>query len=393
MRRRVILIYFLINLIIALSIPINSTFITGSILTNQSNDLKQNYVYTNSLSLTNFIRTDDNNGFDLIINASNDFLNLSKYDPSYSGGYMVNYVLDFVDCTNIEIFITINYEYTTGSQDGQLYFKAGYKPVSGSRDDICQVGYSHCSFGWRPGGYFEVQAYDDYAGGRKYSKTGLVPAKGEFIFHIKKENRKITSEILDLSKEKVYGGTWRSVNFFKPVNYLEITTFSYSNSCYLISFTNFESTIDTEIVDWEAMRERRDNISIFLLILGAFIFPFLVVGIILSSNKIKKKKTNQKISIRKSPQKISTWEPIDFYEEETSEVPISEKLLEKAKLVDNSILSKKLCCMICKLPFQEEQLIFECPECKSLFHIDHLVDWMLENNDCPVCGYKINKVI
>ena len=389
LRRRIILIYFLISLIYTITLPTNSIEITGCIPTNQNDNLEQNFVHSNLLSLKDFYRTDDNNGFDLITNASDDYLNITKYDPNFKGGYWVNHVLDFISCSDIEIFVTITYEYITGSQDGQLYFKAGYKPESGSRDDICEVGYSHCSFGWRPGGYFKVNAYDDGSGGSRYSKTELVPAKGEFIFHIKKENRKITSEVLDLSMKRVFGYTWRSVNFLIPINYLEITTFTYSNSCFLISFYNFESTIDTELVDWETMREKQENIEIALMISGSFILLILIVAIPLFIDKIKKKRTNQKISTWKPPQKISNWEPIDFYEEEKSEVRITGKFLEKAKLVDISILSKKLCCMICKLPFQEEQMIFECSECRSLFHVDHLMDWLLENNDCPVCGYKL----
>lgn len=43
-------------------------------------------------------------------------------------------------------------------------------------------------------------------------------------------------------------------------------------------------------------------------------------------------------------------------------------------------------CAICKLILEEDDEIVFCPECETLFHEEHLLDWLTDHNDCPVCG-------
>lgn len=42
-------------------------------------------------------------------------------------------------------------------------------------------------------------------------------------------------------------------------------------------------------------------------------------------------------------------------------------------------------CPIYKLYFSDNQKILYCPNCESLFHEEHLLEWLSKNNDCPVC--------
>ncbi len=42
-------------------------------------------------------------------------------------------------------------------------------------------------------------------------------------------------------------------------------------------------------------------------------------------------------------------------------------------------------CMICKLPFKADQSIARCPMCHSLFHNDHIFEWLKVKGKCPVC--------
>lgn len=46
-------------------------------------------------------------------------------------------------------------------------------------------------------------------------------------------------------------------------------------------------------------------------------------------------------------------------------------------------------CAICKLPFQEEDYILACPNCESLYHGEHLIEWLVSNGKCPVCGEQL----
>lgn len=42
-------------------------------------------------------------------------------------------------------------------------------------------------------------------------------------------------------------------------------------------------------------------------------------------------------------------------------------------------------CMICKLPLKGTQSISRCPMCHSLFHADHIFEWLKVKGKCPVC--------
>lgn len=46
---------------------------------------------------------------------------------------------------------------------------------------------------------------------------------------------------------------------------------------------------------------------------------------------------------------------------------------------------KPTVCMICKLPLKLTQTISRCPMCHSLFHGDHIFEWLKVKGKCPVC--------
>ena len=57
----------------------------------------------------------------------------------------------------------------------------------------------------------------------------------------------------------------------------------------------------------------------------------------------------------------------------------------KKKLQDDDF------CMICKLDLREENEILQCPFCRSLFHKEHLEEWLTIKKTCPVCSQKFDK--
>ena len=42
-------------------------------------------------------------------------------------------------------------------------------------------------------------------------------------------------------------------------------------------------------------------------------------------------------------------------------------------------------CSLCKKDVKEGHVVLICPRCASLFHHDHLLDWLKDNPLCPVC--------
>lgn len=48
-------------------------------------------------------------------------------------------------------------------------------------------------------------------------------------------------------------------------------------------------------------------------------------------------------------------------------------------------------CMICKLEIRKGQKIMQCKECLSVFHKEHIEEWLETNKDCPVCNIIISK--
>ncbi len=43
-------------------------------------------------------------------------------------------------------------------------------------------------------------------------------------------------------------------------------------------------------------------------------------------------------------------------------------------------------CMVCKLFLSKKDKILQCPICESLYHKDHLLEWITAKKKCPVCS-------
>jgi hypothetical protein len=52
---------------------------------------------------------------------------------------------------------------------------------------------------------------------------------------------------------------------------------------------------------------------------------------------------------------------------------------------------KKYTCSICYETIGNNLNIVACPECKFIFHLNHLLKWAEDNDKCPVCQFKIKK--
>ena len=54
---------------------------------------------------------------------------------------------------------------------------------------------------------------------------------------------------------------------------------------------------------------------------------------------------------------------------------------------ENEVSGKK--CDICKLELREDQKVVKCQYCEWLFHATHLFEWLVLNDDCPVCKKRL----
>jgi len=61
----------------------------------------------------------------------------------------------------------------------------------------------------------------------------------------------------------------------------------------------------------------------------------------------------------------------------------------KASSVDRYTrkLEKDDVCMVCKLLLNKKDDILQCPRCESLFHNEHLLEWIKVRKKCPVCSH------
>ena len=46
---------------------------------------------------------------------------------------------------------------------------------------------------------------------------------------------------------------------------------------------------------------------------------------------------------------------------------------------------EKQVCEICKKEIKDGHIVIECPRCASLFHHDHILEWLEKDPLCPVC--------
>ena len=46
-------------------------------------------------------------------------------------------------------------------------------------------------------------------------------------------------------------------------------------------------------------------------------------------------------------------------------------------------------CQICKLELRKDQMMLKCPSCEKMFHKNHLEEWLVKTDECPVCGFKL----
>ena len=134
------------------------------------------------------------------------------------------------------------------------------------------------------------------------------------------------------------------------------------------------------------------NIILYIAI-GLALVGLSIWGIIYLRAKQKEKlKKEQKAAVKmqnKGPTRLQSSTP--------TSVPIRTQKSSQSKINIDTLLytgsTSGQICGICKLSFREDQAVCTCPYCESLFHKNHLEEWLVDYNDCPVCNRNLSDYI
>lgn len=140
-----------------------------------------------------------------------------------------------------------------------------------------------------------------------------------------------------------------------------------------------------------------ENTSIILIIVGLSVG--VIIGLIYLILYLLNRKRKKNEKIRKELRNLDNQRSNEITRLENQRprisIPISKKEREnKGIILSNSLLFQgKLnvndFCGICKLSLREDQKIYRCPNCQNLFHEEHLIDWLLSNQNCPICDFPL----
>jgi hypothetical protein len=168
---------------------------------------------------------------------------------------------------------------------------------------------------------------------------------------------------------------------------------------YVIYITVYLGTISASIIYAIVKETPRETLFLIggVIILLAIIGLLILVPSFISQKAKKNKKWEQKIDElaldeEKPKEAKESFALAKFQSGLTKAIRISGKELDlkkldwrktKALLYEGEITEEK--CAICKLAIEVEEYVMQCPECQSLYHGEHLVEWLIEQGTCPVC--------
>lgn len=136
-----------------------------------------------------------------------------------------------------------------------------------------------------------------------------------------------------------------------------------------------------------------EKTSLILIIIG--ISAGVIIGLIYLVIFILNRKQKKNEKIRKELRNLSIQRSNEIASLENPRSRISTIITKKERVDKGIILSKSILfqeelkvddfCGICKLSLRDNQEIYFCPKCQNLFHEEHLIDWLLTNQNCPIC--------
>ncbi|MBD3190829.1 MAG: hypothetical protein GF308_09310 [Candidatus Heimdallarchaeota archaeon] len=317
----------------------------------------------------------DNTAHKMIFNSTQG----SFFEDSIES-YYLNFDSLWGNCSEIEIEIEVN-QNSTDIWFGTFIFELGsHYNLRGERSAYLNF----IGRGLFQRGNVEIQAV------RKMERNEYLshnyPTNSTLFYRIKKNGRTLECSIRNANQTLVHK-KWRSSNFYIPANYLLISLDTTENTFFEVTAINGSLTIENQ--NWQALRTR-DNV-ILGLIIGVSIITIITIGAFVIRARIKQEQQRKR--------ETSTWKvsPEEFVRR-VEEAVERAKRRKKDQEVDIELVPtqfegdiKDEFCMICKLNFSKSQEILQCPLCLSLYHQDHLLQWLTEQKKCPVCREPMKK--
>jgi len=154
-----------------------------------------------------------------------------------------------------------------------------------------------------------------------------------------------------------------------------------------------------------ASEENTRGIAIVFLSLESVVFICLTLLLVIyliakTRQKRKWKKQFREIQEGEEGQQYINKEEVMRYQEVIEENRLREER-RKIEIVEQKKKEKNLerfvfkgdikgkICKICKLDLRKKQKVVACPQCQSLFHKEHLEEWLEKSQNCPVCSEKL----
>jgi len=225
-------------------------------------------------------------------------------------------------------------------------------------------------------------------GGIPTIKSYKLPLKqyaGNLTFQITKFGKRLKCSIFNSLDNSFSTKSWKFYNLFVPLHFLSVRFYSNSNQNSLV-LSNVEGTLLSEDYDWLAARNLARTYFI-LEVIGISLFILLVFSFVAGRNirrdlQEKRAKQEGKIAFNKYLERMK--EALERAKERKRQLSPEELLSLVPESFEGHLVGE--ICMVCKLPFKsDEKNILQCPLCGSLYHQEHLLEWLTAKKTCPVC--------
>lgn len=233
--------------------------------------------------------------------------------------------------------------------------------------------------------YYRLNA-DFYFLSTDNDKVVILNKKEEITFSLSKKGKEVFVNFLDANNKSLFNTKASFGIHYANIKEIQIGFLASSYSQFIINVTNFRANVSFEYRDMSKLI-RKDEIltvlkAIFIVLSSILAIIALIISMLFMRKMIRKRRKNKDREIQEELQKEFTkWN----LKNESEKVVILEGLVYEGEI------PKDAKCAVCKLSIKKNKDILHCPNCKTLFHKDHLIDWLEQKNNCPICKKPLLK--
>ena len=366
--------FFVIIIFSSFIIPVASTQFSNPSMSTKKGDY---------LQITNFNDFEIFSDSDIISDKKADQI---TFDNNYTGIYWddESYFFNFNKYGNITdcvISLTVKY-YCNSTDDLGRFYLILHTNYSKMEDDYTNHRTSLCgsSFGRWSQHYFNYIKYSVYEGAFIDEESEYFynyPLENTLHFNILKEGDSIYCEIQDADNGSIVSKRWKSYSNYVYTSGLELFFSAENSTDFTIEANSFNAIIEIENRNWK-IYEIRDTIiyvisgiiiTIAVILSGVYIFKSM-------ARRMNRGKTREQIILE---QEFKAWD----------EKLSPERVLIITHLKFEGKTKKDDKCGICKTTIKHGKEVYQCHNCETLFHKEHLIEWFKKKDTCPVCKTKL----